>query len=63
MKKKYNVDLYFTTSASFTVNAETPDEALEIANEKVTELVKENKDNQIMHNLWHDDSATWVEEL
>lgn len=61
--KRYSVNFYFTSSAEFTVEAESPEKALEKANEKVTEMTKANNNNQIMHNLWTDDSSTCVEEL
>lgn len=64
MKKKYEVNFYFTSSASYTVNAETPEEALEIARGVVSEFTRDNvASNQIMRNLDEDESATEIVKL
>lgn len=62
MKKKYEVTFYFTSSASYVVDAEDADDALDMARDVVTELTRV-KNNQIMRNLDEDESATTVEEL
>lgn len=62
MKKKYEVTFYFTSSASYVVNAEDADDALDMARDIVTELTRV-KNNQIMRNLDEDESATTIEEL
>lgn len=62
MKKKYEVNFYFTSSASYTVNAETPEEALEIARGVVSEFTRVAS-NQIMRNLDEDESVTEIVEL
>lgn len=64
MKKKYEVTFYFTSSASYVVDAEDADNALVIARDKIIELTRDKvKDNQIMRNLDEDESATTIEEL
>lgn len=62
MKKKYEVTFYFTSSASYVVDAEDADDALDMARDVVTELTRV-KNNQIMRNLDEDESATTIEEL
>lgn len=62
MKKKYEVTFYFTSSASYVVDAEDAYDALDMARDIVTELTRV-KNNQIMRNLDEDESVTTVEEL
>ena len=63
-KKKYEVTFYFTSSASYVVDAEDADDALDMARDKIAELTRDKvKDNQIMRNLDEDESVTTVEEL
>lgn len=62
MKKRYEVTFYFTSSASYVVDAEDADDALDMARDVVAELTRV-KNNQIMRNLDEDESATTIEEL